>query len=109
MIRETCLEELDDEVPYAVAVQVEEFRERKGGRPTYIEARLYVERDSQKRIVVGAGGRTIRRIGTRSRGKIERFLGHRVYLELRVRVLANWRRQSNHLRLLGFRVPSEER
>ena len=109
MIRETCLEELDDEVPYAVAVQVEEFRERKGGRPTYIEARLYVERASQKRIVVGAGGRTIRRIGTRSRGKIERFLGHRVFLELRVRVLANWRRQSNHLRLLGFRVPSEER
>ena len=109
MIRETCLEELDDEVPYAVAVRVEAFRERKGGRPTYIEARLYVERDSQKRIVVGARGRTIRRIGMRSRGKIERFLEHRVFLQLRVRVLANWRRQSNHLRLLGFRVPSEER
>lgn len=108
MIRETCLEELDEEVPYAVAVRVEEFRERGGDRPTYIEARLYVERESQKGIVVGAGGRTIRRIGSRSRRKIERFLEQRVFLQLRVRVLANWRRHPRHLRLLGFRVPSEE-
>lgn len=108
MIRETCLEVLEEEVPYAVAVRVEEFRERGGDRPTYIEARLYVERESQKGIVVGAGGRTIRRIGSRSRGKIERFLEQRVFLRLRVKVLANWRRNTRHLRLLGFRVPSEE-
>ena len=108
MIRETCLEELSEEVPYAVAIRVEQFRERGGDRPTYIEARVFVERESQKGIVVGAGGRTIRKIGMRSREKIERFLERRVFLELRVKVLPNWRRKTNHLRLLGFRVPSEE-
>lgn len=108
MIRETCLEELSDEVPYAVAVQVEQFREPAGSRPVYIEALVYVERESQKGIVVGKGGRTIRRIGTRSRQKVERFLERRVFLELRVKVLANWRRKPGHLRLLGFRVPAEE-
>lgn len=108
MIRETCLEELSEEIPHAVAVRVEQFRERSGGRPTFIEALVYVERGSQKKIVVGAGGRTIRKIGIRSRRKIERFLGQRIFLELRVKVLPNWRRKTNHLRLLGFRVPSEE-
>ena len=108
MIRETCLEELADEVPYAVAVRIEEFRERAGDRPTYIEAVVYVEKESQKGIVVGAGGRTIRKLGTRSRAKIERFLGRRVYLQLRVKVLPNWRRKTHHLRVLGFRVPAQE-
>lgn len=108
MIRETCLEELAEEVPYAVAVHVEEFREREGGRPTYIEALIHVEKESQKGIVVGAGGRTIRKLGTRSRLKIERFLGRRVYLRLRVKVLPNWRKKTRHLRVLGFRVPAQE-
>ena len=94
MIRETCLEELADEVPYAVAVRIEEFRDREGGRPTYIEAVIHVEKESQKGIVVGAGGRTIRKLGTRSRLKIERFLGRRVYLRLRVKVLPNWRKEN---------------
>jgi GTP-binding protein Era len=108
MIRETCLEELADEVPYAVAVRIEEFRVRKGGRPTYIEAVIHVERESQKGIVVGAGGRTIRKLGSRSRRKIERFLGGQVYLRLRVKVLPNWRKKTHHLRVLGFRVPARE-
>ena len=108
MIRETCLEELEQEVPYSIAVQVEEFKERGRGRPTYIEAVLYVERESQKGIVVGKGGRTIRQIGARSRAKIERFLDHDVYLELRVKVLSNWRKRAAKLRVLGFRVPAEE-
>ena len=108
MIRETCLEELADEVPYAVAVRIEEFRERAGDRPTYIEAVVYVEKESQKGIVVGAGGRTIRKLGTRSRAKIERFLGRRVYLQLRVKVLPNWRKKTRQLRVLGFRVPTQE-
>ncbi len=109
MIRETCLEELADEVPYAVAVRIEEFRERGGGRPTYVEAVIHVEKESQKGIVVGAGGRMIRKLGTRSRAKIERFLGQRVYLRLRVKVLPNWRRKTHHLRVLGFRVPAQEK
>jgi len=108
MIRETCLEELEDEVPYAVAIRIEEFRDRKGGKPTYIEALIHVEKESQKGIVVGAGGRTIRKLGTRSRRKIERFLGRRVYLRLRVKVLPNWRKKTHHLRVLGFRVPAQE-
>lgn len=108
MIRETCLEELEQEVPYSIAVQIEQFREREGGKPTYIEAVVFVERESQKGIVVGKGGRTIRRIGSRSREKIETFLDHRVYLELRVKVLANWRKRAGQLRVLGFRVPVEE-
>ena len=108
MIRETCLEELEDEVPYAVAIRVEEFREREGDRPTYIEALIHVEKESQKGIVVGAGGRTIRKLGIRSRRKIEGFLGQRVYLRLRVKVLPNWRKKTHHLRVLGFRVPAQE-
>ena len=108
MIRETCLEELAEEVPYAVAIRIEEFREREGERPTYIEAVIHVEKESQKGIVVGAGGRTIRKLGTRSRLKIERFLGRRVYLRLRVKVLPNWRKKTHHLRVLGFRVPAQE-
>lgn len=109
MIRETCLEELEQEVPYSVAVQVEQFKERAGGKPTYIEAFIFVERESQKGIVVGKGGRTIRKIGSRSRAKIEAFLDGGVYLELRVKVLANWRKHANQLRVLGFRVPAEEK
>ena len=108
MIRETCLEELDQEVPYSIAVQVEQFKERSRGKPTYIEAILFVDRESQKGIVVGKGGATIRRLGSRSRAKIERFLDQKVYLELRVKVLANWRKKPNQLRVLGFRVPAEE-
>ncbi len=108
MIRETCLEELADEIPYAVAIRIEEFRVRKGEKPTYIEAVIHVERKSQKGIVVGAGGRTIRKLGTRARVKIERFLGRRVYLRLRVKVLPNWRKKTHHLRVLGFRVPARE-
>ncbi len=108
MIRETCLEQLDEEVPYAIAVQIEQFKKRGKGKPTFIEAIIFVERESQKGIVVGAGGQTIRNIGTKARGKMERFLGERVYLELRVKVLANWRKKSHQLRVLGFRVPAEE-
>lgn len=108
LVRETCLEELEQEVPYSVAVQIEQFRERGEGQPIYIEALVFVERESQKGIVIGAGGKTIKRIGRRSREKIETFLDARVYLELRVKVLANWRKRADRLRLLGFRVPQEE-
>ena len=109
MIRETCLEQLAEEVPYSIAVQIEQFKTRKGNKPTYIEGIVYVERESQKRIVVGAGGQKIREIGVRTRTKIEQFLDHRVYLELRVKVLANWRKKSHQLRVLGFRVPAQEK
>lgn len=108
LVRETCFELLGQEVPYATAVRVERFEEREADRPLYIEARIFVERESQKGIVIGSGGSMIREIGTQARGKIEAFLDRRVYLELRVKVLPNWRKRDDFLRLLGFRVPSRE-
>jgi GTP-binding protein Era len=102
MIRETALEQLEDEVPYSVACEIEEFRETRS--PVYIRAVLHVERDSQKRILIGAGGSRIKSIGTRARGKIEALIGSPVYLDLHVKVLANWRRDSAALRRLGYRV-----
>lgn len=102
LIRETCLEELAQEVPYATAVRVEEFREAE--QPTFISATILVERESQKGIVIGRGGRMIRRIGTRSREKVEEFLGRPVHLKLWVKVLRNWRRRKGSLNLLGYRL-----
>jgi GTPase len=102
MIRETALEQLSDEVPYSIACEIEEFRETRS--PIYIRAVLHVERDSQKRILIGAGGSRIKSIGTRARGKIEALLASPVYLDLHVKVLANWRRDSAALRRLGYKV-----
>ncbi len=105
MVRETALEQLDDEVPYSVACEIEEFRETR--TPVYIRAVLHVERDSQKRILIGANGARIKTIGREARIKIERLVGSQVYLDLWVKVLANWRRDSAALRRLGYRVPEE--
>ncbi|HXD23202.1 MAG TPA: GTPase Era [Gemmatimonadaceae bacterium] len=102
MVRETALEQLDDEVPYSVACAIEEFREDRA--PVYIRATLYIERESQKRILIGAGGSRIKAIGTRSRAKIEALLGSPVYLDLRVKVLPNWRRDAVALRRLGYSI-----
>ncbi len=102
MIRETALEQLEDEVPYSIACEIEEYRETRS--PVYIRAVLHVERDSQKRILIGAGGSRIKSIGTRARGKIEALIGSPVYLDLHVKVLPNWRRDSAALRRLGYRV-----
>jgi GTP-binding protein Era len=104
-VRETALELLDDEVPYAVACHIEEFRE--GQSPLYIRAVLYVERESQKGILIGAGGAQIRALGQQARAKIESLVGESVYLDLRVKVLANWRRNPQALQRLGFVVPQE--
>lgn len=108
LVRESCFEQLGQELPYSIAVQVEEFKDRGEDRPVYIEARIYVERESQKGIVIGDGGRRIREIGTSARRKIEAFLERRVYLELRVKVLPNWRKRPGSLRMLGYRdLPAE--
>jgi GTP-binding protein Era len=103
LIRETALEQLSDEVPYAIACQVEEFREER--HPVYIRATIYVERESQKRIVIGQGGSRIREIGKAARAKIEELVGTDVYLDLWVKVLPNWRRDVKALQRLGYRVP----
>jgi len=102
LVRETVLEQLHDEVPYAVAVQVEEYRE--GRSPLYIRAVIYVERDSQKAIIIGANGAQIRGIGESARKKIESLVGEQIYLDLWVKVLANWRKNPGSLSRFGYQL-----
>ena len=101
-VRETVLEQLHDEVPYSVAVQVEEYREDRS--PLYIRAVIYVERDSQKAIIIGSKGAQIRKIGESARKKIETFAGEKVYLDLWVKVLANWRKNPGSLNRFGYQL-----
>jgi GTPase len=102
LVRETVLEQLHDEVPYSVAVQVEEFREDRS--PLYIRAVIYVERESQKAIIIGAKGAQIRRLGESARKKIELFVGAKVYLDLWVKVLPNWRKNPGSLSRFGYQL-----
>ena len=105
LVRETALEQLEEELPYSMACQVEEFREDRV--PVYIRAVLYVERESQKRILIGAGGARVRSIGRAARVKIETLVGQPVYLDLWVKVLPNWRKNAVALRRFGYRLPEE--
>ncbi len=102
-VRETALEQLGDELPHAIACEIEEFRENSS--PLYIRAVIHVERDSQKRIVIGANGQQIKKLGRTARQKIERFVGQPVYLDLWVKVLPNWRKNQNAVRRLGYGDP----
>ena len=102
LVRETALEQLDEEVPYSLACEVEEFRETRS--PVYIRTVLYVERESQKRILIGAKGQRIRDIGRAARVKVEAFVGAAVYLDLWVKVLPNWRKSDSAVRRFGYRL-----
>jgi len=106
LIRETVFEQYEEEIPYSTVVRIEEFRE--AAEPVYIRATVYVERDSQKGIVLGRGGAAIKALGAAARSKVEAFLGHRVYLDLWVKVLPGWRRKRSALEYLGYRVPRDE-
>ncbi len=101
LVRAQALRTLDQEVPHALAVLVDEFKERENGA-VYIAATIYAEKESQKGIVIGQGGRTLKAIGAHARREIEAFLGHPVYLELWVKVRRNWRRDPDALRDLGY-------
>ncbi|MEO5510025.1 MAG: KH domain-containing protein, partial [Longimicrobiales bacterium] len=107
MIRETIFEEYEDEVPYASVAAIDEYRESTD--PVFIRATIYVERESQKGILVGKGGTGIKRLGERSRQKIEAFIGAHVYLDLNVKSLPNWRKKVATLQYLGFPVPAAMR
>jgi GTP-binding protein Era len=107
LIRETALEQLEDEVPYSVAVEIEEFREAR--TPVYIRAVVHLERESQKRIFIGAKGTKIREIGKAARQKVEELVGSPVYLDLWVKVLPNWRKDPGALTRLGYHVPQDQR
>ncbi len=102
LIREKILELTRDEVPHSVAVEVEEMKERKGKNTVYIRANIYVERDSQKGIVVGKQGKMLKDIGKNARQDIEVLLGCKVFLELWVKVQKDWRNRGKLLKELGY-------
>ena len=93
---------MSDEVPYSVACEIEEFRE--SGSPMYIRAVVYVERESQKRILIGHKGTRVREIGRVARVKLEELVGGPVYLDLWVKVLANWRKNVSSMQRFGYRL-----
>jgi GTPase len=102
-LREGAFQLLDDELPYAFTAEVEEFREAE--RPVYIRVTLFVERESQKGIVIGQGGRTIRALGVHARERLEALMGVPVYLDAWVKVLPQWRKQPAALTRFGFPEP----
>jgi GTP-binding protein Era len=102
LIREAIIYNLRAEVPHSVAVRIDEFKDKEQNL-TYIAATLFVERDSQKGIVIGKGGGTLKKIGIDARQKIEELIGRKVYLQLRVKVRKNWRNDDAALRLFGFK------
>ena len=104
-VREAAYAELEQEVPYSLAVVIDEFRESE--TPVYIRATIAVERDSQKPIVLGKGGRTIKAIGTAARARLEALLGRRVRLELWVTVWPRWRKDPAALARLGLPLSPE--
>lgn len=99
-LREAAFELLEDELPYGFTAEVEEFREDE--RPVYIRVTLFVERESQKRIVIGAGGQTLKAIGAAARRRIEELIGAPVYLDSWVKVLPHWRKSATALTRFGF-------
>lgn len=103
LIREAALEGVRDELPHSLAVVIEEVSEREGRDDLIdVHAILYVERDSQKGIVIGKGGARLREVGTAARTQIEKLLGTKVYLDLRVKIAKNWQRDPKQLGRLGF-------
>ena len=108
LIREAALLHLRDEVPHALAVRIDEYKER-GEHGAYIAATLFVERDSQKGIVIGKGGAMLKQIGSTARQAIEAMSGRKVFVDLRVKVRKNWRNDVGTLRRFGFRLPQQSK
>ena len=106
LVREAALEGVRDELPHSLAVVVDEMLPREGRRPERplldVRVLLYVERPSQKAIIIGKGGERLRQVGTQARGSIERLLGTPVFLDLHVKVAKDWQRDPKQLRKLGF-------
>ena len=105
LIREQLMLQLREEIPYGTAVQVRDFKERPNGA-IYISADIFVERDSHKSIVIGAGGAQLKQLGAAAREQIEQLLEAKVFLELWVKVEPNWRRDPQLLRMFGYSASS---
>lgn len=101
LIREATLEGVSDELPHSIAVTIDEMNERDDGL-LHIFANLYVERDSQKGIIIGKGGQKLKEIGQLARGEIEKLLGRRVYLAIQVKVSKEWQRDAKKIDRLGL-------
>lgn len=103
IVREKLFQKLKEELPYATTVDVVEFKEREGGK-WFVSAEIYVERDSQKGIVIGKGGAMLKEIGRLARKDVEELLQHPVFLELHVRVRPDWRTDPAWLSRLGYKA-----
>ncbi len=106
VVREKIMLATEQEIPHAVAVEIVEYKERSEDM-TYISAVIYVERDSQKGIIIGKGGGMIKQIGQEARTELQTMLGTQVYLDLQVKVLKNWRSDDRLMRRLGYRIPKD--
>lgn len=106
LIRESLLKNLDDEIPHSIAVRIEEYKDRSETN-SYINATLLLDRESHKGIVIGKGGEMIKKIGQDARREIEKLTRRKIFLELRVKVMKNWRNDENLLRQLGIAKTKE--
>jgi GTP-binding protein Era len=108
LIREACLNHLRDEVPHGVGVRIDEFKERDNGM-LYIGATIFIERESQKGILIGEGGSMMKSIGSAARKEIEEMGGRKVFLELRAKVLKDWRNNENAMQRFGYRISNKKK
>lgn len=106
VVREKVILNTDKEIPHAVAVEVTDYKDKD--TRTDIYAAIYVERNSQKAIVVGKGGSMIKKVGIEARREIEQMIGQQVFLDLRVKVLKNWRSNESFMRRVGYRMPKAD-
>jgi GTP-binding protein Era len=102
LIREAALEGVRDELPHSLAVTIDEINQREDKPIIDVHANVFVERDSQKSIIIGKGGSRLRDVGTKARPEIERLLGSKVFLAIRVKVAPDWQRDPKQLGRLGF-------
>jgi GTPase len=107
VIREAVIENTEQEIPYSVAIEIQEYKERSEDM-TYISATVYVERDSQKGIIVGKKGAMIKKIGTHARQELAKLIGTKVYLELHAKVLKDWRSNEGFMKRIGYRFPKKD-
>jgi GTP-binding protein Era len=108
LVREACLIHLRNEVPHGVNVRIDEFVER-GDKGAHISATVFVERDSQKGIMIGEGGSMLKKIGITARQEIESMSGRKVFLELRVKVEKDWRDDESALRRFGYKIETKKK
>ncbi|MCK5076897.1 MAG: GTPase Era [Calditrichia bacterium] len=102
IIREKIFELLSEEIPYSTHVEIDQFKERENGK-FFVQATIFIERRSQKKIIIGKNGGMIKKIGQSARVDIEKFVEHEIYLELFVKIFENWRKKEGKLKTLGFK------